>query len=1480
MVPWLLKSQNNDWVQQMKDPNVNFYTVQQSFEQYWENKEIEKGKGWKQFKRWEAFWAPRVYPEGIRPNTASFGPSLGFLSSQSEDWGDWKPIGPFVGNQLNGVGRINNIAFDPADANQYWVSTPAGGLWKTVDNGQNWVTTTDQFPNLGISDIVINPKNPQVIYLATGDKDGGDTYSYGILKSVNGGETWATTGLANSVTQQIQIMNLLIHPNHPDTLLASTNSGIYRTINGGGTWTRTLTGSFGSMVQKEGKPNVLFCSTFSGSLNHIYQSTNNGISWSKVSHNTLPQGNTRRIELATSPNDSNCIYALYGNSVDNGFLGVYRSLDGGQSWAQQATSPNLLGWQANGQDVGGQAWYDLAIEVNPTDKDHVWVGGVNIWESTDGGVNWNIASHWNRSGGLPFVHADVHSLRYHPQTLELYACTDGGLYRDIDAQFNWDHLNNGLNITQYYKMGASALDTGIIIAGAQDNGTHLKNGASWSSAYGGDGMDCAISTKNSNVMYASIYYGDFRKSINGGFSFNPINLPPAGSGNWVTPLALDPKHPDTLYVGFNSLWKSTNGGASFNALGTSSISGAGKIDVIAIGPENTNIVCIADGKNLFKSEDYGKTWQALNSLPGSRAITGIAINALNPENMMVTKSGYLANEKVFESFDGGGSWQNISAGLPNVPINCLELEHNSANGLYIGTDIGIYYRDDILNQWLRFSKQLPNTIVNDLEINFKNRQLRAATYGRGLWQSKLYSDLVQPIAEMQIPQNACIGDTLIFEPITTYNATSYKWKISPATFQFVNGTSANSEFPEITFLNNGFYDVSLTSANQAGSDSVFKFGAIAVGGYPISFSDDFDGIFESSKWGIYGWELISTADGNHFKAPVNNSNTGSKFELISPPFNTLDHDSVWLKLDHAYSGSSTVQTDSLLIFAARSCSNIWQLVTTIVEDGSQNFVTAPGQNNQFIPATNDWCANCINIDLTSFANEEGLRIKIVAVSSGGNNIYLDNFVLNGNPTTPPSSNFSSVRKSCALDTVLFLDQSYGSPKQWLWGFDGPDQFTSHSKNPKIRFNKSGVYQVSLKTTNANGSDSIQKGQYITIDAADSVTFNLNYNQTSICSSDTLWLQPTVNNVGANPTYIWYKNRIKLGTSKTLPYPIVNLKHNDTLYAALYSDALCAYPKVLFSDTIFSQIHSVTQLQFTPTANHCITDGAYSLLASPPGGIFSGHGVTNQLFYPSTAGTGSHQLYYTYIDTNGCETSISANIKVHEPTQIILGSNFSFCLGDAPTTLNMAYPAGGQYSGLGVANNILFLDSLKEGIHNITYTYQSLACGVTSKTFSIPIVAPDTPQVLIGNNILYCSIKANMYQWYDSNNDPVSGANGQVFIPQTNGQYRVDVLDTNGCFAQSHYQDFFVGIEEIPTDVDFELFPNPTKDQLFINLNGTQKRKITIRIYNSVGALQWQKTTNFTNPLQTAISLLPWPAGPYHILIQSDDILISRKVIKH
>ena len=413
------------WVNDIHNEDKTLYEVQESFESYWENKTIGKGKGWKPFKRREAFMEPRVYPDGIFPYSKLY-EEYNKLKNQPKSLNqenieaDWQAYGPTsVPYQNNGtkrcVGRINIVEFNPNDPNLIWVGSPSGGLWQSSDGGESWTSNNDLLPNLGVSDIAIDPTNPSIMYILTGDRDADDTYAYGLLKSTDGGQSWNTTGLSFNLNNAYRGNRILINPNNTNILLVSTRKSgygeIYRSIDAGENWDMVLQGpNFISMEFNVSNPNIVYAVTTGTSK--FYKSNDNGLNWDNVTNDVgLPNSGNNRGIIGVTEANPNVVYVLY-SSNDDGFGGLYKSEDGGFNFTLQSETPNILSWETDGSGEGGQGWYDLALAVSPTNEDLVFAGGVNIWKAFDGGQYWEISSHWFGGDGVEYAHADQHILKY------------------------------------------------------------------------------------------------------------------------------------------------------------------------------------------------------------------------------------------------------------------------------------------------------------------------------------------------------------------------------------------------------------------------------------------------------------------------------------------------------------------------------------------------------------------------------------------------------------------------------------------------------------------------------------------------------------------------------------------------------------------------------------------------------------------------------------------------------------------------------------------------------------------------------------------------------------------------------------------------------------------------------------------------------------------------------------------------------------
>lgn len=796
-----------NWVQKMQDPSVNFYDVIQHFEACWNIRPMMKAKGYKQFKRSQDYLEPRIYPSGdvtlVAQTAGNFMEWEKTVknSVQKSLHGKWKCLGPTSKPGLSsstGTGRVNFVRFHPTNSSVFFVGTPNGGLWKTTDAGASWTTNTDLLGTLGSGDLAIDPTNPQTMYLATGDRDASDSWSLGVLKTTDGGQTWLETGLKFIPGQGRKLKRLLINPNNPQILIAVSNVGIYRTSDAGTTWTNVYTSSFDDAEFKPGDPSVVYAT--GNSTYGCIKSTDGGATWTSL---TVPFTGVNRSQMDVSPANPNCIYIITVDS-DGKFNSFMRSTNGGATFTVQSSTPNIMGYD-QGTDSGGQGWYNLSIAASPVNENTVTIGGVNTWQSTDGGVTWAMKTHWYGGFSKPFVHADCHELIYAKSNSSmLFSCNDGGIFRSNDNGTTWVDITSNLAIAQQYRIGNSATNPQLIIAGHQDNGTNLFASSGWGTISGGDGMDCFIDRTNDNVKYYSYVNGTYYRNISGAQTTITGTLP---QGEWVSPWHQSYNAPNTIYAGGRpALYRSTNQGTTWTQLGTPQ--GAGAIKEFAIAPSDPQVIYAVKKNAISRSTDGGTTWTNITgTLPIQNAFTSVAVHNINPDQIWITISGFTASNKVFKSKDGGATWINISAGLPNVPCNVVAYQNGSVgNAIYIGMDIGVYYLDDTQAGWVNFFQDLPKVSVRDLELFYPTGKIRAATFGRGTWESDLYS-IPTLTAGFTFDSNAlCSGKQVAFTNQSVGDSLTYQWTFSGNAFP----STSTLKDPVVTFPAGGTYTVVLT----------------------------------------------------------------------------------------------------------------------------------------------------------------------------------------------------------------------------------------------------------------------------------------------------------------------------------------------------------------------------------------------------------------------------------------------------------------------------------------------------------------------------------------------------------------------------------------------------------------------------------------------------------------------------------------------
>lgn len=806
--------------------NPDFYQIKQAYEEYFNSIPKEDQKGWKQFKRWENFWGPRVYPDGKFPNASKVLNEVNSYNLKnskikenikeknkdnilSQNQPQWSLLGPErIPTSLNnergqGLGRINIVRFNPSNPDEIWVGAASGGVWRSLDKGTTWTDFPfTQFLSIGVSDIAISESNPDIVYVSTGDSDpssGRDYYSIGIIKTTDAGDTWNTTNFNFELSNAKLIPRLLVHPQNPDIVLAAASDGIYKTTDGGLSWEKKASGGYFKDMKWMPDPNnpmVVYATTFawSGSTG-IYKSTDQGETW-----NIIAQFNDIiRTALAVTPEAPDLLWALCADK-NRAFHSIKFTDDQGLTWKDQSSyakdTLNYLGWYKgnnSGDRKKGQGEYDLALAVNNNDLSNVYLGGVDIWKSTDQGTVWNLITHWWGSYSLPFVHADIHDLQFHPVTGELYATSDGGLDVSTDNGASWKNLTNGISISQFYRLGCTESETDVIVAGAQDNGSSMYKNGTWYHILSADGMEAIVDPINENIVYASIYNGSISKSTNGGVNFNQIlsENKTGEKGAWLTPYVLNPSNSQTIYAGFNNVWKSTDGGANWTNL--KGLGGESLIN-LAVAPSDSNYIYAGTTSTLWASTDGGTSWNRI--LSSSKAITYITIDPKDATHLWISYSGYTADAKVWEFRNS--TWINLSGNLPNVPVNCIIVQKDSPDRLYIGTDVGVFYSDYNSGVWTQYGFGLSNIVIYELDIRYRSNLLRAATFGRGIWEAPLTNCILPEIPISVTGQlDLCPGDSVTLEAIS--DNSNIVWTTGETTKKItINTTGTYSCFYEDT----------------------------------------------------------------------------------------------------------------------------------------------------------------------------------------------------------------------------------------------------------------------------------------------------------------------------------------------------------------------------------------------------------------------------------------------------------------------------------------------------------------------------------------------------------------------------------------------------------------------------------------------------------------------------------------------------------
>lgn len=671
---------------------------------------------------------------------------------------EWKELGPAPITNGNYTGRVSAIVCSPTDANRYFVAGADGGVWRTTDGGVTWTPLTDHMPTSAMGALALDPTNENIIYAGTGEANFANhsRLGLGLFKSTDGGQTWVQ--LAEDVFGGRCFSTLIVDPSNPQVIYAAVTraggfpemaaakghprregpEGVFRSSDGGVTWTHLTNGlpalSATRLVMDPFDPSVLYVGIgriFGSVDNGIYKSTNGGASWSRLGGG-LPTSGVGRISVAVAPSNSQRLYALITREADAfgggaPTLGGYRSDNGGASW----TRINLGNIQAT------YGWYLSVVTVHPTDPNTVFMGGVDLVRSTNAGSSFSTVTP---------PHVDMHALVWDAAG-RLVVGDDGGVHRTTNLGGSWSSLNNGLGVVQFYAgLSTHPHDGTILFGGTQDNGSNRRNTdtRNWTQVFGGDGGWTQLDQANPLRVFVEYQgTGNLFRSTNGGTSFNysGSGISSGDRNCFLPPYLIDPTNSNRMLYCTHRVYQSTNGGTSWSAISGDLTNGSPwAIRSIAMAPSDPNVVYVVtnDG-NLQVSLNGGFAWtRVLQNVPGWPRVTRqIAVSRDQPLTVYLAVA-YYGEQQLRRSRDGGQTWEPLDAGLPDIPVNTVAIDERAVPPvLYAGAEDGVYRSISGGGSWVRYGQGMPRTAVIDLRLEENRRRLIAATQGRGAWSIEI-----------------------------------------------------------------------------------------------------------------------------------------------------------------------------------------------------------------------------------------------------------------------------------------------------------------------------------------------------------------------------------------------------------------------------------------------------------------------------------------------------------------------------------------------------------------------------------------------------------------------------------------------------------------------------------------------------------------------------------------------------------------------
>lgn len=1032
-------------------------------------------------------------------------------------------------------GRTRALIFDPQDpsAKKVWAGATGGGLWfndDITDIKSPWQNVTGFMDNLAISSIDYDPANNNIFYVGTGLAFADIAEGDGVWKSTDGGVTWnQLNSTANGVFGSVQDITVASN----STVFAATTNGFRRSTDGGATWTTTQSGNFAD-IEIAGNGDI-YASTGTFGSGRLYKSTDDGQNLTDIT----PQSGGVRIEIAVAPSNPNVVYAVAeGGSGNQDIEWFKRSDDGGSTW-KDITIPLTRDFQCNvGPDffTRGQAFFDLILAVHPEDEDIVLAGGINIHRSMNGGEDWEGVSYWTGSQCDEYAHADQHAIAFRPGfPNEAIFGNDGGIDYSVDignaTDPDFERRIEGYNTVMFYGIAmVNQAGSNVMIAGAQDNGTQRFSESGINSTrkvFGGDGTLTFIDQANPNIQMTAFVFNFIGWSNNGGLSFTAIEQDQS-SGRFINPADYDPTLGIYYSAGNSNQLKRIEGlKQSPESQETLTLAlGGGQISAIKVSPHTANRVFVGTGNgSIFRIDNANMATPTVTSITGTfngnpgNFLSGIDIGA-SDEQILITYSNF-GTTSVYETTNGGTNWVSREGNLPDIPIRDGLYNPDNRNQVLLATELGVWSTtefDTANPDWEATNSGLASVRIDKLEYRETDKLVAAATHGRGVFTSSIFSQTSIADFKSSGPVGY-VGLPVSFTDGSLVSGGDFSW-------DFGDGNTSTDQHPSHTYTTPGTYDVSLSVNSGADSETRADYITILpVKQVPYSLADGGD--FESNPDdfssasllnGVNSWErgeptgVLNTpsSGSNAWKTGITSNLTNIGYDyssaLYTPAFDLSDPAKDYT-LKFKRSGSTRFCNTPIGLYMEYSTDggSSWNVLgTSFDEVGQVNWFNRGPNFGCFLdiavsPYLMGWSegnGTNINIDtqikLNQLIGNSNVSFRFVTtVITGFDDGYdrdgfmIDDFEVEAVDAT---ADFSADRTVVAVNGTVQFQYASNGAESFAWDFG--DGNSSDLENPTHSYTMAGDYTVALTITANGNSVTETKTDFIKVTSSKSVPYLL------------------------------------------------------------------------------------------------------------------------------------------------------------------------------------------------------------------------------------------------------------------------------------------------------------------------------------------------------------------------------------------------------